>query len=517
EFGFDYLRDNMKQSADAQVQRVREYAIVDEVDSTLIDEARTPLIISGPAHETEPRYELADELARHLVTMQEDFDRIDRKVEQCKRDIKGTEGDIRNARDKASIPVLQKRLEDLKNNLPRLQEERDQFTQYYEVERERKSAHLTHQGIAEAQRKAGLGSFYVGSNIDIPHLLEQALRAHVIYERDKDYVVMPTPNPQTGQQEPDVVIVDMNTGRAMVGRQWSDGLHQAIQVKESLQVRPETQTVATITIQNFFKMYKRLSGMTGTADTEAQEFHDIYKLDVVTIPTNLPVIREDRDDVIYLSQKDKWDSIVEEIKSYHDIGIPVLVGTTSVEKSEMLSRMLTSKHGIRHEVLNAKQHEREASIVEDAGQLGAVMIATNMAGRGTDIKLAKLSRAQLLEHWLKRGIAPRDLSVDDSDEVLREKVFRKIAPKELGIRKAEAAEMPFAELELALLRQWASRQSFADEKKIRSMSADQLRQALDESGRTLLHRLRWVESVVELGGLHVIGTERHESRRIDNQ
>jgi len=517
EFGFDYLRDNMKRSVDQQVQRVREYAIVDEVDSILIDEARTPLIISGQAHDDLPRYDLANQLALHLAGLNRPWDAADAKVEECKKLIKGTEGDIRNAKDKAKLPELQARLDQSKKELPRLEQERDRFTRYYEVERERKAVNVTHAGVVEAQKKADIGSFYVGANTDMPHLLQQSLRAHVIYEKDTDYVILPTPDPQTGRSDPDVVIVDTNTGRPMYGRTWSDGLHQAIQAKEALKIKAETQTVASVTIQNFFKMYQRLAGMTGTADTEAQEFHDIYKLDVVTIPTNVPVIRSDFDDTVYLVAKDKWSAIVDEIKDFHDIGRPILVGTTSVDRSEMLSRMLTSKHGVKHEVLNAKQHEREAHIVEGAGQLGAVMIATNMAGRGTDIKLARVTRAQLLDHWLRRGIAPRELTVEDSDETLREKIYRKIGSKELGKTKREVDDMPFGELELALLRQWASRRTWADPRAIESMTADQLREALDQQGRFALHRIRWVESVEELGGLHVIGTERHESRRIDNQ
>jgi len=517
EFGFDYLRDNMKRSVDQQVQRVRELAIVDEVDSILIDEARTPLIISGPAHEDAPRYELADQLARHLVKMNEVWMKADEKVDQCKKMIKGTEGDIRNARDKAIMPELQAKLKSLKEELPRLEAERGKNIQYFEVEREKKQSHLTHHGVLEAQRKANMGSFYVGENIDVPHLLEQSLRAHVVYERDRDYIVANIPDPMTNRPEPSVVIVDANTGRPMMGRQWSDGLHQAVEAKEGVRIKQETQTVASITIQNFFKMYKRLAGMTGTADTEAQEFYDIYKLDVVTIPTNVPVTRRDFDDVVYLSSKDKWNSIVDEIKAFHDIGRPVLVGTTSVEKSEMLSRMLTSKHAVQHEVLNAKQHEREAHIVENAGQLGAVMIATNMAGRGTDIKLGKVTREQLLDHWLRRGIAPRELTVDMPDEKVRELCYRKVAPKELDIQKRDAEAMPFAELELKLLRHWTLQYTWSDPKRVEKMNADELRSALDEQGRFRLHRLRWFTSIEDLGGLHVVGTERHESRRIDNQ
>ena len=520
EFGFDYLRDNMKRSVTQQVQRRREFAIVDEVDSILIDEARTPLIISGPAHDDQPRYDLADQIARHLVGKQGPWNQANEIVTDCKKKIKGLEGDIRNTRDKDKVPAMQEELRALKAQLPQLEAARDQHTQFYEVKEDRKQAHLTHDGVAEAQRKAGLGSIYVDENMDLPHLIEQSLRAHAVYERDRDYIVMNLPDQMSGRTEPSIVIVDTFTGRPMIGRQWSDGLHQAIECKERVPIKQETQTVATITIQNFFKMYKRLAGMTGTADTEAQEFHDIYKLDVVSIPTNKPVIRKDYEDLMFLVAKDKWAAIVDEIKAFSDAGRPILVGTTSVEKSEMLSKMLMSKYGIQHEVLNAKQHEREAHIVENAGQLGAVMIATNMAGRGTDIKLGRCTREALLEHWLKRGIASRGLTVEASERELRENIYRKIAPQELkddGIKKRDSDQMPFEELELKLLRAWAIKSTWISPKSIEKMSADDLREALDATGRCLLHRIRWFETIEEMGGLHVMGTERHESRRIDNQ
>jgi len=518
EFGFDYLRDNMKRSVDQQVQRQRQFAIVDEVDSVLIDEARTPLIISGPAHEEQPRYDLADDLARKLVEKQRPWQQAEDAVTACKERIKGLEGDIRQAREKSAVPELQKQLEAAKHELPELERARDAHAQYYELKPERKQAYLTHDGIAEAQRLAGVGSFYVDENQDIPHLLEQAVRAHAIYERDKDYIVMPVPDRATGKTEDSIVIVDQNTGRPMIGRQWSDGLHQAIEVKERVPVKQETQTVATVTVQNFFKMYKRLAGMTGTADTEAQEFHDIYSLDVVTIPTNLPMIREDHDDLMFLRQKDKWESIVDEIKLFHDVGRPVLVGTTSVEKSELIARMLQKKHQVRHEVLNAKQHEKEAGVVQNAGHLGAVMIATNMAGRGTDIKLGKVSRETLLEHWLKRGVVSRKATTSMSEEELRENVFRKIAPQHLDeIKKRDAEEMDAGELELMLLRRWCEEFTFESPKRIASMGRDEMLEALDATGRVRLHRIRWFEDIEDMGGLHVIGTERHESRRIDNQ
>ncbi len=517
EFGFDYLRDNMKRSAESQVQKRRQFAIVDEVDSILIDEARTPLIISGPAHDDQPRYDLADRLARHLVEKHKPWADADEHVQKCLMRIKGYEGDIRQAREKSKIPELQAAMNAAMAELPGLEADRNQHVKYYDVEPERKQCHLTHDGVTEAQRVAGIGSFYVDQNMDVPHLLEQALRAHVVYQLDRDYIVAPSQDQMTGKQVPSVVIVDVFTGRPMVGRQWSDGLHQAVEAKESVPIKQETQTVATITIQNFFKMYKRLAGMTGTADTEAQEFHDIYKLDVVSIPTNKPVIRRDFDDLVFLNAKDKWSAICDEIKNFHDAGRPILVGTTSVEKSESLSRTLTSRHGVQHEVLNAKQHEREAHIVENAGQIGSVMIATNMAGRGTDIKLGQISRAALLEHWLKRGICPRTITVDSSEEELREGVYRKLAPQYLDVKKRQVDDIPFAELELMLLRQWATTYTWVEAKDIERMSADDLRNALDKTGRFLLHRIHWFNTIEEMGGLHVIGTERHEARRIDNQ
>ncbi|MBL8763624.1 MAG: preprotein translocase subunit SecA [Phycisphaerae bacterium] len=517
EFGFDYLRDNMKRTAEQQVQRNRHFAIVDEVDSILIDEARTPLIISGPAHEGKPRYDLSDRLARHLLDRQAPWQAADNAIEEAKKLIKGLEGDIRNTRDRAKVPEFQARIAETKARLPKLEADRASHTQFYELQMDRKQCHLTHHGIAEAQRVAGIGSFYVGENMDVPHLLEQSLRAHAVYQRDRDYVIMPAENPQSGRMEPAVVIVDVFTGRPMVGRQWSDGLHQAIEAKESVPIKQETQTVATITIQNFFKMYRRLAGMTGTADTEAQEFHDIYRLDVVAIPTNRPVVRRDFDDLVFLTAKDKWAQIVDEIKAFHDIGRPVLVGTTSVEKSETLSRMLQQKHAIKHEVLNAKQHEREAHVIENAGALGAVMIATNMAGRGTDIKLAPITREALLDHWLRRGICPRTVTTASTTSELREGVYRKLAPQELGLPRHEVEQMPFARLEADLLRHWAKTHTWESDKALAAMNAEQLRAALDAQGRFLMHRIDWFDTIESMGGLHVAGTERHESRRIDNQ
>ncbi len=511
EFGFDYLRDNMKLRAADQVQRRREFAIVDEVDSTLIDEARTPLIISGPAYNQQPRYELAKRLAIHLVARQHEWQSAEDKVQHCRAAVAGAEGDIRNARDKATIPAIKQRLDAHRKQLPVLERERDRFTQYYELEMDKKRATLTHEGVEEAQREAKIGSFYVGENMDMPHLLEQSVRAHTVYQLDRDYVVAPDEDGQMG-----VVIVDQNTGRKMVGRQWSDGLHQAVEAKESVRIKEETQTMATITIQNFFKLYQRLSGMTGTADTEATEFHEIYRLPVVSIPTNMPAVRVDRQDLVFLSQKDKWERIVDEIKRVHDTGAPVLVGTTSVEKSEMLSRMLTEKHSIRHEVLNAKQHEREADIIAGAGRLGAVMIATNMAGRGTDIKLAPIDAAMLVEHWKRRDIAPREADASMGEAKCLSLIHRHLAARALSFSRKDLEAMDDAAVRRALLEHWVTESHDLQPKKIQAMSNEALEGALDDAGWSV-HRLRFFADVEELGGLHIVGTERHESRRIDNQ
>ena len=343
EFGFDYLRDNMRIHLEEQVQGTLNYAIVDEVDSILIDEARTPLIISGPSDESTERYFVADKIARKLKP------------------------------DK-----------------------------HYEIKEKEKSANLTDEGISIVEKELGVDSIYSDIHMDWPHYIEQSLRAHSLFMKDTDYVV----------QGKDVIIVDEFTGRLMEGRMWSDGLHQAIQAKERLKIKEESQTLATITLQNFFRLYNKLAGMTGTAFTEAAEFAKIYGLNVDVIPTNKPLIRQNHPDRIYGTAKEKDTAVVEEIAEVHEKGQPILVGTISIEKSEMFSKAL-SRRGIDHEVLNAKNHEREAAIIAKAGQKGNVTIATNMAGRGTDIVLG--------------------------------------------------------------------------------------------------------EGVVELGGLHVLGTERHEARRIDNQ
>ncbi|RKY25890.1 MAG: preprotein translocase subunit SecA [Planctomycetota bacterium] len=317
EFGFDYLRDNMKVRKEDQVQGSLDYAIVDEVDSVLIDEARTPLIISGPSIETADKYYAADKVARKLR--------------------KGV---------------------------------------HYEVKEKEHQVILTEEGIEKAQEIIGVDSFYTGENMEWPHFIDNALRAHNLYKRDTNYII----------KEGKVVIVDEFTGRLMPGRRWSDGLHQAVEAKEKLKIEGENQTLATITLQNFFRLYKKLAGMTGTAMTEAQEFDSIYKLETVSIPTNKPCIREDAPDIIYCTEEEKFNALVEEIENIHNKGNPILVGTTSVENSERLSKMLKNR-GIKHGVLNAKHHAREAQIVAKAGQAGNVTVATNMAGRGTDIKL----------------------------------------------------------------------------------------------------------------------------------
>ncbi|MCB9831668.1 MAG: preprotein translocase subunit SecA [Planctomycetes bacterium] len=321
EFGFDYLRDNMKSDLRQQVQRSRNFAILDEVDNILIDEARTPLIISGPGEGDTRKYFEADRIAR------------------------------------------------------KLHKDRD-----FEVKEKESQVLLTEEGIENAQGLAGVETFYTGKHMEWPHLLEQALRAHYLFHKDKDYIV----DQEDGK--PAIVIIDEFTGRAMPGRRWSDGLHQAVEAKEGISIKAESQTLATITFQNFFKLYDKISGMTGTAMTEAGEFLKIYALNVVAIPTNRVIQRDDLDDKIYADQKDKYNAVVDEIREIHRSGRPILVGTTSIENSERLSVML-DRCGVQHNVLNAKHHQREAEIIALAGQKNSVTIATNMAGRGTDIKL----------------------------------------------------------------------------------------------------------------------------------
>src|SRR3984957_20154907 len=346
EFGFDYLRDNMKYNLEDCVQRGHQFAIVDEVDSILIDEARTPLIISGPAEESTDKYY-----------------RIDKIVPKLIRDID------------------------------------------YTLDEKHRTSTLTEEGISKCERLLGLGNLFDSQNMDMIHHVYQGLRAHALYQRDVDYVV----------KDGEVIIVDEFTGRQMPGRRWSDGLHQAVEAKENVKIERENQTLATITFQNYFRMYKKLSGMTGTADTEAAEFDKIYKLEVVAIPTNKTLIRIENPDVVYRTEVEKFEAavngIIQEdgtrvggIRQFHESGQPVLVGSISIEKSEKIAEIL-KKTGIPFQVLNAKQHEREAKIIAQAGRKGAVTVSTNMAGRGTDILLGGNPEAMTRDYCLKNKLA----------------------------------------------------------------------------------------------------------------
>src|SRR5213594_2927314 len=379
EFGFDYLRDNMKFELAHYVQRGHHYAIVDEVDSILIDEARTPLIISGPAEEsTDLYYE------------------VDRIIPRLKKGAV-TQGNVKS-------------------------EEREalEATGDYIVDEKHKTVTLTETGMAKAEQMlghrlvSGSAGLYDPTNMPLLHHIHQGLRAHTLFRLDVDYMI------KDGQ----VVIVDEFTGRLMPGRRWSDGLHQAVEAKEKVKIERENQTLATITFQNYFRMYKKLAGMTGTAETEAPEFDKIYKLEVLVIPTNRPLIRVENPDVVYRTEREKFEAVVGEIKEIHESGRPVLVGTISIEKSEHLSELL-KKHGIKHVVLNAKYHEREAEIVAQAGRFGAVTIATNMAGRGTDIILGGVP-----DHRAKAILVEKEVEPD------------KATPEE----KAAALEQTLAEM-----------------------------------------------------------------------
>ena len=400
EFGFDYLRDNMAHSAEQKVQRGLNFAIVDEVDSILIDEARTPLIISGPADGDSELYNKLNVVVPRLVRQQEEEGEGDFSVDEKSKQVHLTEEGM-------------ERVEEL----------------------------LIEDGIMEEGE-----SLYDPSRIAVLHHLNAALRAHAIYQKDKEYIV-------AGDQ---IVIVDEFTGRTMPGRRWSEGLHQAIEAKEAVTIQRENQTLASITFQNFFRLYDKLAGMTGTADTEAYEFQQIYGLEVVVIPTHRPMVRDDKADLVFLTQTEKYDAIIEDIEDCAERGQPVLVGTTSVETSEYLSGLLKEKD-IAHEVLNAKQHEREANIVENAGRPGAVTIATNMAGRGTDIVLGGSLEAELAAMMTAQKAAEASGSAGDA-------------------ASSEAA-------------------------------AGSVRTDWDKRH----------DEVLAAGGLHIIGTERHESRRIDNQ
>jgi preprotein translocase subunit SecA len=397
EFGFDYLRDNMKFSLEDYVQRPLHYAIVDEVDSILIDEARTPLIISGPSEKSSELYYTVNRI----------------------------------------IPLLEKG-EVIESRDGKMGQSSREYTGDFTVDEKAKSAMLTEQGVSKVERLLGVDNLYEPSNIEMLHHVNQALKAHALFRRDVDYVV----------KDGEVMIVDEFTGRMMPGRRWSDGLHQAVEAKEGVKIESENQTLATITFQNYFRMYDKLAGMTGTADTEAAEFHQIYKLDVVVIPTNRPMVRRDQSDVIYKTEKEKFRAVVEDIVERYAQGQPVLVGTISIENSEVLAELLR-KRGIPHNVLNAKQHGKEAEIVAQAGRKGTVTIATNMAGRGTDIILG--GNAELL--------ARREVATAEDPEA----AFQELLPRYQQLCNAEKAE------------------------------------------------------VLAAGGLYILGTERHESRRIDNQ
>ena len=418
EFGFDYLRDNMVIYKDQLVQRGLHYAIVDEIDSILIDEARTPLIISGRANESSDLYKKADNFVRKLspkVIVEEDVKDFDQAEDNEKYD--------------------------------------------YIVDLKAKSASLTQKGIKKAEDAFGLENFNDLENSTLVHHVNQALRAHGIMKKDIDYIV----------KDGEVLIVDEFTGRIMYGRRYNNGLHQAIEAKEHVKIADESKTLATITFQNFFRMYDKLSGMTGTAMTEEAEFEEIYNLDVVEIPTNKPMIRDDQNDVIYKNENAKYRAIVESVKESHDKGQPVLIGTVSIEKSEKLSKLL-KQEGINHEVLNAKYHEKEAEIVAQAGKYNAVTIATNMAGRGTDIMLGGNSEFLAKEEMRRKKVSPELIEeattyyeTDDKEILKAREQFNELVKK------------------------------YDDEIK-------------EEK-----------EKVIDAGGLKIIGTERHESRRIDNQ
>jgi preprotein translocase SecA subunit len=372
EFGFDYLRDNMKFSLEEYVQRELNYAVVDEVDNILIDEARTPLIISGPAEESTDKYYIIDRIIPKLqrgAVIQGDPSQEDRAAIDAKGD--------------------------------------------YTVDEKSRSVTLTEGGVAKVERLLGVHNLYDPRQIDTLHHVQQALKAHAIFKRDVDYVV----------KDGEVIIVDEFTGRLMPGRRWSDGLHQAVEAKERVHIREENQTLATITIQNYFRMYKKLAGMTGTADTEAPEFKKIYKLDVTVIPTHRAMVRQDLPDVVYRTDNEKYDAVVQEIEERSKKGQPILVGTTSVAKSERISRMLKKK-AIKHNVLNAVNHEAEASIIAQAGRYNAVTIATNMAGRGTDILLGGnpefLSRSDMENEWINRAAKLPNQGAARYEDALRE-------------------------------------------------------------------------------------------------
>ena len=416
EMGFDYLRDNMAIYKNEQVQRGHSFAIVDEVDSILIDEARTPLIISGMGEKSTQLYDMAESFACRL------------------KKYVVTETDDKEAEDET-------------------------LDADYIVDEKARTATLTARGIAKAEEFFHLDNLSDPENSTIAHHINQAIKAHGTMKRDVDYVV----------KDGEIIIVDEFTGRLMFGRRYSEGLHQAIEAKEHVSVQRESKTLATITFQNYFRLYSKLSGMTGTAMTEEEEFATIYKLDIVEIPTNRPVVRIDNEDAVYKTEQGKYRAVIRQVKECHEKGQPVLVGTVSIEKNELLSRMLT-KEGIRHNLLNAKNHEKEAEIVAQAGQFGAVTVATNMAGRGTDIMLGGNAEYMATNDLRKAGY---------TDEVIADAT---------GYAETDNSEILEA----------------------RQMFADKLRQHKEEiSGEA--------DRVRQAGGLFIIGTERHDSRRIDNQ
>ena len=441
EFGFDYLRDNMALRREDKSQRGHAFAIVDEVDSILIDEARTPLIISGAAQDSSSLYKRMNILVQSL-DQQIDSESPETEPEQP--------GD---------------------------------FT----VDEKTRQVELTEAGHQKAEDlliRAGLlqedESLYQAANLGLLHHLHTALRAHYLFHRDVEYIV-------NGN---DVVLIDEHTGRTMPGRRLSEGLHQAIEAKEGVTIQSESQTLASTTFQNYFRIYGKLAGMTGTADTEAYEFHQIYGLQVVVIPTNRTIQRRDLNDLIYLTQREKFDAVIEHLRTIHRMGAPVLVGTASVENSEILSALM-KKAGLPHNVLNAKQHEREAQVIAEAGRLGSITVATNMAGRGTDIQLQPFDFAELLAWWQQHELAPADVSASDDN------LFERLTDV------------------------WV--EQFIDEKnraKLESASVANKQKALRDCWQFLgLSPLPFepVTTTAQLGGLHIIGTERHESRRIDNQ
>ena len=422
EFGFDYLRDNMKFDIKDCVQRGHCYAIVDEVDSILIDEARTPLIISGPTEQTTDKYARVRKIIPQLV-LGEEIESLETKT----------------------------------------------FTGDYVVDEKHRTIGVTDEGWVTIEKALGIDNIADAENWDLKHYVETAIKAHALYKRDVDYVV----------KDGEVIIVDTFTGRLMPGRRWSDGLHQSVEAKEGVNIRKEDQTLATITFQNYFRLYRKLSGMTGTAETEAAEFEKIYKLEIVVIPTNKPLLRVENSDVVFRTEKEKYKAAADDISLLHEKKQPVLVGTTSIEKSERLSGILARK-GVRHVVLNAKFHEREAEIVAQAGRLGMVTIATNMAGRGTDILLGGNAEFMTRQELVKKGRA-RSISVAEG-------TISPMAPAAFMRFYYQGQEFEIAEPE------WA--ETF----KVHNQAAQQ------EHDR-----------VIEAGGLFILGTERHESRRIDNQ